>query len=311
MEVNKLESKEVLIILFGLPVMITLIVLASIGVGHVVTTRSDRPTNVTVAAATPKIEVNVPQQPAPKIQVSATVPNVDVNVPQALPPTINVTTPPAVVTVLERGDRSQAKLVSTDTVEKTIPVTANPDTSTNDNKAVKPAEKKPADTPPNFTPESGTPAPSTEPSKNNSEKTSDAPTDAGGVAQKLNTVRDEDLTLETLYEYAEKYIESYCAKKNLDVAAESTKWIKKWNQSVEQSIRDNTDSDEQSYINRVTITKRECFDIEKATPEKIVEGCRIMLRYRDGQFAWLKAMRDAVTNESLKKTLVFLSAGAR
>jgi hypothetical protein len=306
MEVNKLESKEVLIILFGLPVMITLIVLASIGVGHVVTTRSDRPTNVTVAAATPTIEVNVPQQPAPKIQVSATVPNVDVNVPQALPPTINVTTPPAVVTVLERGEKSSAKLVSTEAVEKTIPVTASPDTTTNDNKAIKPTETKPAETPPNLTPESGSPAPSSEPSK----KTSDAPTGSSGVAQKLN-VRDEDLTLETLYDYAEKYIESYCQKNNLDVSSESTKWMKRWNQGVEQAIRDNTDSDEQSYINRVTITKRECFDIEKATPEKIVEGCRIMLRYRDGQFAWLKAMRDAVTNESLKKTLVFLSAGAR
>src|SRR5438128_65286 len=100
MEVNKLESREVLIMLFGLPVMITLIVLVSIGVGHWVTTRSDRPTNVTVSPSQPKIEVNVPQGPAPQVNVSSAPPSVAVNVPSAPPPTINVTPPPAVVTVI-------------------------------------------------------------------------------------------------------------------------------------------------------------------------------------------------------------------
>ena len=307
MEVNKLESREVLIILFGLPFMVTLIVLASISVGHIVTTRSDRPTSVTVAAATPKIDVNVPQQPAPKIQVSATVPNVDVNVPQAAPPTINVTTPPAVVTVVERSEKLPVKLVSTQTIDPATPVSTTPAAETNDNKSIKPPENKPANTPP----ENSNPAPSADPAASTPGKTSEAPATSSGVALQVSTVRDEDLTLDMLYQYAEKYIESYCHKNSLDVASESTKWMKKWHQNVEQAIRDNTDTDEQSYINRITITKRECFDIEKATPEKIVEGCRIMLRYRDGQFAWLKAMRDAITNESLKKTLVFLSAGVR
>mgnify|MGYP003394625205 CR=1 FL=1 len=71
MEVNKLESREVLTMLFGLPIMVTMIVLASIAVGHVVTARSDRPTNVTVAAATPNLQVNVPTAPAPNIHVDA------------------------------------------------------------------------------------------------------------------------------------------------------------------------------------------------------------------------------------------------
>ena len=45
--------------------------------------------------------------------------------------------------------------------------------------------------------------------------------------------------------------------------------------------------------------------------EKICEACRIMLRYRDGQLAWLQAMKDALTNENLKKTMAFLAQGPR
>jgi hypothetical protein len=120
---------------------------------------------------------------------------------------------------------------------------------------------------------------------------------------------DADLTLDNLYKYAEHYVESYCSKRSLNAALEAKKWETRWKQGLEQAMRDNTDNDEQSYINRVVVTKRDCFDLEKATPEKIVEGCRIMLRYRDGKLAWLQAMKDAVTSENMKKTLVLLAAG--
>ncbi|HYG74269.1 MAG TPA: hypothetical protein VEK08_04615 [Planctomycetota bacterium] len=292
MEVNKLESKEVLIMLFGLPVMVTIIVLASIGVGHWVTTRSDRPTNVHVAAASPKVEVNVPQAPAPQVNVSSVPPNVDVKVPPAPPPTINVTTPPPVVTVVNRTEeRAEARPAAKPA--------AKPE--------AKPAVAEPA--PP-------TTAPALIPVKAEPAKNDPQPIKASYAPETSNPVqptiwKDEDLTLDTLYKYAEKYIESYCQKRNLDPVAENKKWLNKWQQNVEQAIKDNTDQDEQSYINRIAITKRECFDIEKATPEKIVEGCRIMLRYRDGQFAWLQAMKDAVTSENMKKTLVFLAAGVQ
>ncbi|HYF52245.1 MAG TPA: hypothetical protein VEJ63_22750 [Planctomycetota bacterium] len=276
MEVNKLESREVLVILFGLPVMVTLIVLASIGVGHLVTTRSDRPTNVTVSAATPKVDVNVPQAPTPQINVSAATPKIDVNVPQVSPPAVNVTTPPAVVTVLdrraeetERPDDLEQKLPSPADVKKQAPNSAEPPKAT---PVSAPAEKTSLKTP---------------------------------------ALREEDLTLDTLYKYAEGYIHSYCKKNNLDPAAETKKWNERWKQRVEQSIADGTDSSEQTFINRTVVAKRSYFDLEKATPEQIVEGCRIMLRYRDGQFAWLQAMKDAVTQENMKKTLVFLAAGVR
>jgi hypothetical protein len=94
----------------------------------------------------------------------------------------------------------------------------------------------------------------------------------------------------------------------LNPAEETRRWTKRWMENVEQAMSDG-DSSEQQYINRVTIAKRDCFNIEKAAVEKVVEGCRILLRYRDGNFTWLSAMREALTRENLKKTLVFLNAG--
>ena len=57
MEVSKLEGREVLTMLFGLPIMITVIVLASITVGHIVTVRSNIPTQVNVSATPPNVDM--------------------------------------------------------------------------------------------------------------------------------------------------------------------------------------------------------------------------------------------------------------
>ena len=277
MEVNKLESREVLVMLFGLPVMVTIIVLASIAVGHLVTARSDRPTNVTVSAATPKVDVNVPQGPAPVITVT---PKVDVNVPQAPPPAVNISAPPAVVTVLDR------RAEETEPPDET-PIQALPQPGAMP--AVVPAAPSSPAEAPKATPVS-------------------APVEGNKTSRLL---KDEELTLDTLYAYAERYVESYCRKNKLDAQAESRKWNERWKQRVDQAINDGTDSSEQTFINRTVVAKRNCFDLEKATPEQIVEGCRMMLRYRDGQLAWLQAMKDAITQENMKKTLVFLAAGVR
>lgn len=121
-------------------------------------------------------------------------------------------------------------------------------------------------------------------------------------------VRDEDLSLDLLYALSTKYVDAYCMKKGLNPADETKRWMKRWMDNVEQAMYDG-DSSEQQYINRVTIAKRDCFNIEKAAVDKVVEGCRILLRYRDGNFTWLSAMREALTRENLKKTLVFLNAG--
>jgi len=313
MEVNKLESREVLTILFGMPVMITLIVLASIAVGHLVTTRSDRPTTVQVTAAPPKIEMKVPQAPAPTVTVAPA--NVDVKVPPVAPPTIMVSTPPAVVTVIDQND-------STAAVARTAK--ENPEYKPADTK-VEPAKPEPKPTPPAKQPDakpasrqSAAPVPENKVAPVAAENPSDAAEIADVPAPPAKTeqtfmaaLRDEDINIDTLYRYAEKYIEAYCKKNALDPIAENKKWQDKWRRNLEQSITDQIDHDEQSYINRVVIAKRDCFDLEKATPEKAVEACRIMLRYRDGQLAWLKAMRDAATTENMKKTLAFLAAGPR
>jgi hypothetical protein len=279
MEVNKLESREVMVMLFGLPVMVTVITLASIAMGHWVTARSERPINVTAAA--PRIDVNVPQQPAPNIQVSSAPPKIDINVPQATPPAINVSTPPAIVRVVHSNGTTSGEV---------------------DEKGTAPAEGGP------LLPNIQQPIEVLEGSSKSSLKDV-KPMDAHYKSQAA--VREEDLTLDTLYNYAEKYVNSYCRKNNLDPVLEQNRWLANWKRGLDQAIKDEIDSGEQSYINRIVLIKRDCFDLEKATPEKIVEGCRLMLRYRDGRLAWLQAMKDAATHDNLKKTLVFLAAGVR
>ena len=268
MEVTKIENSDVWKLLFGLPIMLALIVLVSISVGHLITARSDRPTNVQVSAAAPKIDVNVPSAPAPHVTVSPSQAKIDVNVPAQTAPIVHVSTPPAVVTVLEKI-KPEPLFAPVPTESKSSP---------------EPVVPKAVPMPPKTVPKEAVTVPA---------------------------FKDEDLTLDTLYLYAEKYVESYCKKNSLDPATEKDRWLKKWKQSSDQAVTDGIDSSEQSYIDRIVVQKRDCFDIEKATPEQIVEGCRIMLRYRDGKLAWLKALRDAATNEHMKKTLVFLAAGVR
>lgn len=261
MEVNKLESREVMFMLFGLPIMMTLIVLASIGVGHAVTTRSSVPTPVNVSAAAPRIDVNVPQAAAPRIEVSAPGPKIDVNVPAAQP-IINVATPQPLVTVLHEQPKPQpapSPSVQAAPVPQAIPVAA-------------PIPEK---------------------------KTSSL------------EFKEEDLNLDTLYKHAEAYVDAHCKKLGLDPATENKKWQTAWRSKLEQSTKDGTDTDEQSFINRAVIAKRDCFDVANASPEKIVEACRIMLRYRDANLSWLRQLREAATGENLKKTLVVLAAGSK
>lgn len=280
MEVNKLEGKEVYILVFGGSAMLFCVVILAFFAGHWITAKSNVMPIVQVMSATPKIDVNVP--PA-QVSVTTPQPRVDFNVPQGPIPIVNVTTPPAVVTVIEKEHKEQR---IAEVKEQS--------------KDVKQEQTKPA--PVVSPPPAAAPKPATvEAEKPN--KTS--------VSEFKADFREEDLNMDTLYRYAEKYIDSYCKKNSLDSSRETTKWTKNWQQGLSQAMNDNTDTNEQSYINRVVIQKRNCFDLEKATPEQIVEGCRLMLRYRDGQLAWLQAMKDAATNENLKKTLVFLAAGVR
>lgn len=119
-------------------------------------------------------------------------------------------------------------------------------------------------------------------------------------------------SLELLYEHAEMYVAAYCEQKGLDPKAEEKKWLKKWQESCQQAISDNTDSSEQSYINRMVLQKRDCFDTEKADADKIVEGCRILLRYRDAELYFLQAMKDALSEPvTVRKLVSFLAEGPR
>ena len=123
------------------------------------------------------------------------------------------------------------------------------------------------------------------------------------------SVRDEELCLELFYTLCRKYADAYSLKKGLNPAEEHSKWQRRWQQNLEQALNDGSDSSEQQYINRQTIAKRDYFNVEKATPDKIAEGCRILLRYRDGNLTWLSAMSNALTQENLRKTIHFLNAG--
>lgn len=241
-----MNNREYGLLLFGVPILTMLVVLLSMYAGHLITKSSDRPTNVTVTAAAPHVDVNVPKS-EPVVNIAPQAPTIAVNVPQAQAPEVHVSTPAAQVTVIREEKATLAP----------IPVKAE------------------------------------EP-----QKTSAVPA-------------EENLTLDTLYKYAERYIRSYCEKNSTDYETEQNKWLKKWQQSLQTAINDGIDADEQAYLSRIVIQQRDCFDIEKAAPEKICQGCRLLLRYRDGRLELLQAMKDALTGENIKKTMSFLAAGVK
>ena len=297
------RNTHVLIMAFGLPIMTTAIVAGSMYAGHLITQVSDRPTQFNVQTAPPKIDINVPQAAPPNINVSSTAPRVDVHVPQQAAPTVTVNTPPqappnitvnppaATVTILDKRD-----------AEKSPGAKAATPTLATTEKVVTPAA-------PPAPVEKATPA---TPAKPTSEAARlDKPdTHAAAAMAKTDSLADEP-TLDNLYAYATRYVDTYCKQRGMDPNNEARRWNRVWQSNVEQAIADNIDSSEQSYINRVVITKRDYFNLNTASPEKICEACRIMLRYRDGQLAWLQAMKDALTNENLKKTMAFLAQGPR
>lgn len=287
MEVSKLESREVLTMMFGPPMMVTVIVLSSIVVGHIVTTRSNIPTQVSVSAASPTVELK-PQVNVSPTPVQVTTPKVEVTVPQQAPPQVNVTTPPAIVTMVNKLQNGELRLEpSKEPVKLELPRVDPP----------KPPVSTPAKVVAPESPVIGPPVPL---APVTSEKKKETPKE-----------EPKTLTVDDLYAAAEKYLEAYCKKSNLDPQKEKEAWNKKWKQRLDQAVTDNVASDEQGYINRVVVDKRDCFDIEQATPEKIAEGCRILLRHRDGKLAMLSALQEKVTPENIQKTISLLSASAK
>jgi hypothetical protein len=128
----------------------------------------------------------------------------------------------------------------------------------------------------------------------------------------VSEARAEEVTVETLYSEAEKYVAAYCQKNGLDPVVENKKWLKKWLARCNQSIKDGSDNGEQSFINRVVVDNKDYFNIEKAKPGQVAEACRIILRYRDANLVWLAALSDAMREEgNLKKTVEFLSLGPK
>lgn len=104
MQINNFDSKDGIWVLFLFPTMIAVMILGGVGVGHLITSRSQVPTKVEVAAASPRIDVNVPTAAAPRVEVTSATPQVNIHVPNQLAPIVNVSTPPATVTVLDKRE---------------------------------------------------------------------------------------------------------------------------------------------------------------------------------------------------------------
>lgn len=111
------------------------------------------------------------------------------------------------------------------------------------------------------------------------------------------------ITINDLYPVAERFVNEYCKKSNLDSAAEEKKWMDAWNTRVKE------EGDEQILANRVLIEKRESFNVEKAKPEQVVEACRLMLRYRDARLSLPSVFKENVTAGALLKIKRYLEAG--
>jgi hypothetical protein len=125
---------------------------------------------------------------------------------------------------------------------------------------------------------------------------------------KQHSEAKEDISIDALYAYAEKYIDSYCRKSSLDPDSEQRKWDTKWKSRVATAVNDG--GSEQSLMDRTIIDYRDCFDLNSA-PDRVVEGCRLLLRIRDAKLGMLDAMKNAMTRENLMKTVAFLQAGVK
>jgi hypothetical protein len=210
----------------------------------------------------------------PEPKVTITMPNmIPPKVEVNIPPsqpTVNVSTPPAIVTMVRASDSYQEKK---EKIEAPKP------------EAPKPEEPKPEEPKPE------------EPVKVNS------------VEPPTNII-NENTTIDDLYRAAEKYLEAYCLKKGLNPKKESERWYFNWKSRLKQAQHDSIDTDEQSFINRMVVDNSDYFDKDNATPEKIVEGCRILLRYRDGNLKlYSKLNNKLMKDDNLKKALTFLVAG--
>lgn len=100
------------VFIFGLPVLLTLIILGTVGVAYTVTKPNVMMPNVTVQAPKVEASLNMPPQPAPVVNAPDVVvnvppsrPNILVNQSPAAPPQVNVTVPnakPGEVQVIEK-----------------------------------------------------------------------------------------------------------------------------------------------------------------------------------------------------------------
>lgn len=117
--------------------------------------------------------------------------------------------------------------------------------------------------------------------------------------------KDEEATLDALYKNAEIYISAFCTKNGLQEDATGKKWEREWKDKV-------GDASEQVYINSWVVDHQNYFDMDKAKPEQVVEACRILLRYRDQNFAMLAALNKALMDsDNIRKTVAFLKAGPK
>lgn len=218
---------------------------------------------------------NVPQP----IHVMPAQPQVSVNVPNAPAPRVEVSAAAPAVNV--HVPAQPAPVVNVSTPPATVTV-------------IDQREKPKAEKPPAVLPD---PVPVSVPKP---DKTSALPLS-----------KEEEVTLDSLYKNAENYISSYCVKNGVNAEGESKAWTTKWLAKVETAVRDGSVSDEQAYINRYVVDNSSSFNMDKAPPDRVVEACRVLLRYRDARLTMLSAMNEALTKENLKKTVVFLAAGVK
>ena len=116
----------------------------------------------------------------------------------------------------------------------------------------------------------------------------------------VETKEQAQLTMDDMYPIVERFLVEHCKRNQLDAKTEEKKWLESWQSRVKE------EGDEQRLANRTLIEKRAGFDVEKAKPEQVVEICRLMLRFRDGQLALPAIFKEHVSAASLVKIKSFL-----
>jgi len=118
------------------------------------------------------------------------------------------------------------------------------------------------------------------------------------------TADKAEITIDDIYNSADRYLKNWCAINGKDSKAEHERWMSLWNSRVMER-----GGDEQAAANAILLEKAPGL-AGTPKPDHIAEICRIFLRYRDGKLDLPSLLKIHLTAENLMKLKGLLDANS-